>query len=209
MHQAVETLKCVASYYDYVFIFSEVNENCLLKMGVKNVQCLLPCYDPNVFNPIGYEKKFKISFLGQFDYLFDILGNTRKEYCLELEKEFFHDAFVGKGFYAEEANQVYNESLIALDLPIMSVIGPRSFSIGATTAMLMLPSTLKSNLWLRSFNPEMDYVLFDGMGDLKEKIKYMVKRPEECLKISQRMNKKMLRHTYKERFKEILSLVLN
>jgi hypothetical protein len=208
MHIPIETLKCVADYYDYVFIFSEINWFCLRQMGVKNVRCMLPCYNPDIFFPIQSEKKFPVTFLGQFDYLFDIQGATRKEYCMEMEKVHGKKAFIGKGFYAEEANVIYNDSLIALDLPIMSVIGPRSFSIGATTAMLMLPSAFRSTQWYNVFREGEDYVTFDNMEDLKKTSKEWVEKPEECLTISRNMNEKIKGHTYKKRFEEILNIII-
>ena len=64
MHQPVEALKCVADYYDYVFLFSEINVTCLRQLGVKNVFCMLPCSNPSIFFPITSEKKFFVSFLG-------------------------------------------------------------------------------------------------------------------------------------------------
>lgn len=208
MHQAVETLKCVADYYDYVFLFSEVNESCLHQLGVKNVFHRLPCYDPSIFSPMSNEKKFLVSFLGQFDYLFDINGHTRREYCQELERVCKNAAFIGKGFYAEQANEIYNDSYMALDLPIMSMIGPRSFSIGATSAMLVLPEGRGCSEWYESFTEGEDYITFDDMEDLKRLLKEWGEKHDECLKISKNMNKKMEGHTYKKRFEEILGVVV-
>jgi len=111
MHQGVETLKCVADYYDYVFLFSEVNFFTLRQLDVKNVFCVLPCYSPEIFHPLHLTKKFSVAFLGQFDYLFHMNGFTRRQYCQELEKQIGNKAFIGKGFYAEQANQIYNESI--------------------------------------------------------------------------------------------------
>lgn len=207
MHISIESLKCIADYYDYVFLFSEINVSCLHQLGVKNVFCKLPCYNPSIFSSMS-EKKFLVSFLGQYDYLFDIHGSTRREYCTEIERVFKTTAFIGKGFYAEQANEIYNDSLIALDLPIMSVIGPRSFSIGATSAMLVLPEGRGCSEWYKAFTEGEDYITFRGMDNLKEMLREWGEKPDECLRISKNMNKKMKGHTYKKRFEEILNVMM-
>jgi len=208
MHQGIETLKCVADYYDYVFLFSEINFFSMRQAGVKNVRCMLPCYDPNVFSSFEVEKKFSVAFLGQFDYLFNIRGSTRREYCEELEIHFNQKAFIGKGFYAESANEIYNDSIIALDLPIMSVVGPRSFCIGATSAVLMLPLNRGTFQWENNFKAGEDYITFNDIEDLKRVIHEYTEKPHKCLEISKSMNEKMKGHTYKKRFEEILSIIM-
>ena len=206
MHQGIETLKCIADYYDYVYLFSGINFFSLCQLGVKNVKCILPCYAPDIFDPLHTKKAFSMAFLGQYDYLFHINGFTRRQYCQEIERDFRRKAFIGKGFYAEKANEIYNDSLIALDLPIMHVIGPRSFSIGATSAMLMLPAHCGTYLW--PFQEGEDYITFDGMDDMKKVLHTWIEKPDECLKISKNMNEKMQEHTYKKRFEEILTHVI-
>ena len=209
MHQSIEGLKCASEYYDYVFIHSEINYMCLQLLGVKNVRCILPCYNPDIFFPVNAIKKFQVAFLGQFDRSFDIVGSTRYQYCLDLETDKSLKEFIGKGFYAEQANEVYNDSKIALDFPIMSVVSGRSFCIGATTATLMLPATEKMVLWRDSFVPREDYIEFRTAETLKHTLKKWLERPDECIRVRKNMNKKMKKHTYKERFKEILNITFD
>jgi len=89
----------------------------------------------------------------------------------------------------------------------MSMVGPRSFSIGATSSMLMLPSNKGTFQWREKFYAGEDYITFTGMEDMKIKIKKWIDKPDECLKISESMNRRMKNHTYTKRFKEILDIV--
>jgi len=206
MHQPVEGLKCTAEYYDYVFVHSEINYLCLQVLGVRNVRNILPCYNPDIFYPVKADKKFDVAFLGQFDQRFDIVGLTRHLICTGLETSSDFKHFIGRGFYASQANEIYNDSRIALDLPIMTVVGGRSFCIGATTATLMLPGTKKTGLWNDIFIPGEDYIQFSRAEELKDILRASLERPDECLRIRKNMNKKVQKHTYAERFKEILNV---
>lgn len=207
MHQSIEGLRSVCGYYDYVFVLSEINFVTLQFLGVRNVRCILPCYNPEIFYPLETNKKFDVAFLGQFDTTFNIAGSTRHRICSDLERDPNVRSFIGRGFYASQANQIYNESAIVLDLPIMEIVGPRSFSVGATSATLMLPATKKPVLWQDSFLPGEDYLEFGKAEHLKSALKQWLKRPDECLSIRKNMNVKMKKHTYAERFKEILDVV--
>lgn len=208
MHQSIEHLKCVSEYYDYVFVLSEINALCLRLLGVKNVRAILSCYNPAIFYPVESEKKYDVSFLGQFDDRFNIVGSTRRQICSGLETDEKIKQFVGKGFYGEQANLIYNQSKIALDLPIMSLVGNRSFCVGATAATLMLPET-KSVLWMDSFIPGEDYIEFSEAGTIGSTLSKWLDKPDERQRLRINMNKKLQEHTYAERFKEIISVVYN
>lgn len=209
MHQPVEGLRCMADYYDFIFVHTDINYIGLQILGARNVRQILPCYNPGIFFPIEKKKKYDATFLGQFDKKFNIGGSTRFEICTDLENDEGIKQFVGKGFYASSANEIYNESHIALDLPIMTIVGGRSFGIGATTATLMLPAKKKNSLFENTFIPGEDYIEFNKAKDLNWNIRGWLHRPDERQKIRKNMNKKMLKHTYAERFKEILNITFD
>ena len=210
MHHSVEALRCIADYYDYLCVFSEINFLALRSLGVKNVLEIFPAVDLRYYHPLSTEKKFDVTFLGQQDFRIRIGEATRVDYLQNLEsKRDTIDPFIGRGFYCEDANLIYNQSKLALDLPVSFAIGPRSFQIAATTSALMLPAGIRSRKWLDTFIPKEDYFEFTPtISGFQEATRTYINNEEARKIVSENMRRKILSgHTFNHRFNQIIDAI--
>jgi hypothetical protein len=210
MHQSVEMIRCIASYYDHVFIFSEVNLLALKSLGVSNVHEILPCVDPRYFKAEDIPKGFDVSFIGQLGSYIKIGEGTRLDYLIRLDgKKDKIKPFIGRGFHCEQASTIYNQSKIVLDLPVTFTVGARSMQIGATTAMLMMPSGLRSRQWFDHFMMGEDYAEFEPtFKAFHEAINFWLGDPAAMKRVSENLRKKVLAgHTFQHRFDQMIRML--
>jgi len=208
MHHSIEQIRCIASYYDYVCIYSELNWIALKSLGVKNVLHILPSADPRYFWAMeNVEKSFDITFIGQQGSYNRIGEGTRLDYLIQLDGRKDIKTFIGRGFYCEDANKLYNQSKIGLDLPVTFAVGARSFQIALTNAMLMIPAGIRSKLWYDHFTPGKDYAEFEPtFTGFHEAIRHWLEDSAGQKRFSDSMREKVLaEHTFQHRFEEILN----
>lgn len=121
--------------------------------------------DPTVFGPLGTKPKYNGAFLGNYDARTVITGNdTRYDYLQSLDKhaKLFLSA---KGFYAFEANKVWNNTKIGVDIPIVDFCSYRLFQIMATgTFCLTRRPRMNSGIGFL-LDSEM-YGTYENKGDL-------------------------------------------
>jgi hypothetical protein len=212
MHCVVESFRVLADYYHHIFLFSEFNAMILNYYGINNVSQILPCVDPRFFS---YHEETNhqnhVVFFGQSDNEVKIQGFTRAEY-FQLIEEYRNELhpFTGRGFYNADANMIYNDSRFGLDLPTTSVIGPRCFQVGSTSATVLLPkSNVRSRMWKDNFALGYEYLEFEnGFIGLLSLVKSWADKEDERLKIAKNMSTKMLqKHTFEKRFEEILTKI--
>ena len=207
LHAAVEHLRCAADYYDHVFLTSEVNVEALHRLGAHNVSQILSCVDTEVYTCNEIQQPFQVSFLGNSDTDFLIQGSTRRQYLTEIDAFFKARALIGHGFFAGAANDVYNRSVLSLDLPIATAIGPRAFQIGASQSVLLIPENPRySKLWFKNFSAGHHYLEFSGgisgLIDVASKAD-----PDELKKISASMRETLKQHTFEKRFNQMLEVI--
>jgi spore maturation protein CgeB len=217
MHCSVECLACLCDYWDYLFLMSEINVKALQAMGHYNVRLMLPACDHTIFHPAEMPYRNTVTFLGNLDIVYKLakvnhINGTRIEILQAIKRTYGDAAFIwgrdsDRGFYAEEANTLYNDSKICLDLPVMSVVGPRFFQAGASNGCMMLPwAYTRSSLFKESFKEGTDYICFTGgvEGCLKC-LEESLKEPDKLKEISESLRTKILaEHTFKNRLKQIL-----
>lgn len=212
MHHSIETLKCVSEYYNAIFLMSHLNVMSLTGMGIKNSFHMLPAADIRFY---GWSDKMphrnNTIFLGNFDRVFRIQGATRIEYMQDIKKE-IPDAFLwardfGNGFYADTATTLYNDSRTALDLPVMSVVGPRFFQSGVCSCAMILPyDANRSPAFKLSFTVGLDYCEFgSGIESCIKSICYYMENPGEALEMAKRLSCKICKfHRFENRLNQIL-----
>lgn len=207
MHHSVEQIRCIASYYDYVCIYSEVNYLALRSLGVKNVIHILPSVDARYFGVLDVEQTLDVTFIGQQGGFNRIGEGTRLDYLIQLEGKNDIKSFIGRGFYCEDASKLYNQSRIGLDLPVTFAVGARAFQIGVTNAMLMIPAGIRSKLWYDHFTPGKDYAEFEPTFEgFHEALKHWIGDTVGQKRLSDSMREKVLAgHTFQHRYNEILN----
>ena len=207
-HHSLEVLRVVASYYDYINIYSEWNYEALLRQGVKNVILTLGVVNTQIYKDLlNSSPRYDAIFLGNPDWRISIQGATRLEYLLALEHDKELVSFIGRGFYTDEANVLYNDSKFGLEFSTTTVVGVRLF-VGLSAAILM-PRMIYPKIWLDTFTPNQDFLEFEGgiLGMLA-KLKEWKNRDSDRAIMIQRMREKILAFcTYDARFREILTRV--
>jgi spore maturation protein CgeB len=108
-----------------------------------------------------------------------------------------------------ELPKLYNASKINLNLTVSQLktaINMRVFDIGGCGGFML--TDYREDL-KNLFEPENEVIYYENIPDLKKKIAYFLKNPEERKKISKAFQERVLReHTYLHRMKEVLSIAI-
>jgi len=202
------------AYYDAVFVFDTFYVERLHDIGIHNAAYLPFCFSPSVFYPFAnQESVYDISFIG---YAFKKRAKILLElldYNLHLigpgwVNEHIQNRVAGTRVTSEEANRLYNQSKINLNIHhFQSVRGSntRTFEVlGAGGFLLVEPlDDLKA-----MFDDGKDLVFYHGIDDLKNKIDYYLVHDDERMQIAQSGYEKVCQeHTFKNRLGTLMAYV--
>ena len=117
--------------------------------------------------------------------------------------------FMNEPVYGIKKCKVYNASKISINLqnPVSQINGVscRVFEILACGGFPLTENKKDLSLY---FDVGTEIVAFDGVDDLKDKIKYYLEHPDEREEIARRGRERVLReHTYKHRMEEMLRII--
>jgi hypothetical protein len=148
-------------------------------------------YDPTVYSPLACEKRYDWSFIGN-------LTDKRRAFFDAVQRE-FPNGFVGNAYFSE-ANRIYNESSLTLNLTFSNDINMRFFEAQATTALLLSNPVHNGEEALFS---SVEY--FDGTADCLEKMRAWLSNRESLAEKSKLQCAQISEHTYRARLQAMLA----
>lgn len=230
-HRAIPYWKMVAPHYDYFFGIQKGEFlDMLAEAGASYAGYLPQAADPEVHHPAsltaGEKEKYgapisfmgagyynrRVFFTGLLDLPFKVWG-TEWDLTTPLGKLVQNK---NRRLAPEEYVKIFLSGTINLNLhssttspgidPINDFVNPRTFEIAACGAFQLVDN--------RRELPEMfrigeEIVTFDSMEDLREKIDYYLKHPEEREAIAMAGMRRVLReHTFVHRMARMMSVVI-
>jgi hypothetical protein len=147
-------------------------------------------YDPTVYHPLACEKRYDWSFVGN-------LTDKRKTFFDVLQRE-LPSCFVGNAYFAE-ANRIFNESWLTLNVTFSNDVNMRFFEAQATTALLLSNPVHNGEQTLFS---SLEY--FDGTGECLEKMRSLLSNKDAIGEKSELQRAQVAGHTYRARLQAML-----
>jgi spore maturation protein CgeB len=153
---------------DYIFSAYEKLAN-LFRDKNKNSFYLQEGFDPNIHRPMKFEKSYDATFVGY-------LKDHRRDYHASLNFKNFNDS------YGVEYTKIVNKSRVNLGFTTNKEgTSDRVYKVLACGQFFLSESwELMENDW----EVEKDFVTFNSIQDLDDKIKYFLKNPKERLEIA-------------------------
>jgi spore maturation protein CgeB len=148
-------------------------------------------YDPAVYHPLDCERRYDWSFIGN-------LSEKRRAFFEPLQRE-LPNCFVGNAYFAE-ANRIYNESWLTLNLTFSNDVNMRFFEAQATNALLLSNAVNNGEEALFS---AVEY--FDGAEDCAAKMRALLSNKESLADKSERQRAQIAGHTYRARMQAMLA----
>lgn len=176
-------------------------------------ESLLHSIDPTIFKDYGLEKKYDTSFFGEFK-----AGayTDRKKYCEAIVKwKKYKYKFGGRdcpgaedvGFVpVNDVAKIYNQTKICFVNPSMrQFLLSRYFEVPACKAMLLCQNTLGLQ---DAFEKDKHYIMFENLGDFREKLDYYLEHDDERQKITDAGHKHVMSyHTHEIRAKQFVEMI--
>ena len=148
-------------------------------------------YDPRMYSSQPLTKTYDWSFIGN-------LSPKRIEFFNQL-RSVFPNAFVGNA-YTEEANRIYNQSRITLNLTYSNDVNMRFFESQATSAVLLSNRVNNGEEQLFSH-----VCWFDNFDDCVEQMRALLSNDELCQQVARSQSDEMAMHTYQARMTKLLA----
>lgn len=214
----------VSRFYDYFFMIDSEEVLNYVKVSARVIKTMhIGCY-PKVHKKISLSEKEKneygsdVSFVGTVKYKrAEVLGSLN-EFNLGVwgywadRVSWLEKCYRKQYVYGEEAVKIYNASKIVLDIHLAYGSGekifnvtPRIFEVPASGGFLLVDAnSLLSDL----YKIGEEIVCYNNENDLKEKIVYYLKHPEEREKIVLKGRQRAYSdHTYEKRFKDMFTII--
>lgn len=192
-------------YYDNVCFLDYVNYKAVRTCGVKNVWWVPGAVDPTVFNDLGQDRYYNSAFLGTYDNNVVINNNqTRLDYVRTIDAK-NKPSMVATGFYAFEANKIWNSTKIGVDVPIVEFASFRLFQIIAAGAFCLTRKPRIDTGIYRLLNED-EFGTYQDSNDLVNSvIPYWTLVDEKRTKMVAKARENVLNnHTFKERATQLL-----
>jgi len=218
----------VAPHYNHIFCQGSEAVELLGNKGIKGAHWLPVACDPNSHRPLELSNKEKkyyghdIVFVGSYYPVRADLFEKLTEFDFDLwgpgweqlpSKSALRDFLRGGQLKQEVWSRIYNASKIVLAthyqdpdnrFPVYQA-SPRIFEALACRCFVLVD---RQKDVLSLFNDGEHLVGFDGIADLREKIKYYLRHPNERNKIATQGYREVLeRHTFIHRINEMLSTI--
>lgn len=150
-------------------------------------------------------QKDRLEILGELDKQHNI---TTKLYTINPTPQFTHIQNMGTVSYTDEMPLVFRHSKINLNISLRSIkngIPLRAMDIMGTGGFLL---TNYQNDFSMHFTEGEDFVCYDSIPDMMDKIQYYLKNEKERTEIARNgLEKVRAEHTYRQRFEEMLSIL--
>jgi spore maturation protein CgeB len=220
----------MAQHYDFVFTIQK--GECLEKLkkaGAGEVHYLPTACDPNFHTPLTLTAEEKtrwgspISFVGagyhNRQQMFASFANepfriwgSEWPMCKPFDRLVQEEA---RRISPEEYIKIFNATEINLNLhssterdgvdPFGDFLNPRTFELASCEAFQLVD---ERQLLSEAFEVGKEIVTFRNLADLREKIDYYLRHPEERTAIARRARARVLRdHTYDQRLQQMLSII--
>ncbi len=220
----------MAQHYDFIFTIQK--GECLDKLkkaGAGEVHYLPTACDPNFHTPLTLTAEEKarwgspISFVGagyhNRQQMFASFANepfriwgSEWPMCKPFDRLVQDEA---RRISPEEYIKIFNATEVNLNLhssterdgvdPFGDFLNPRTFELASCEAFQLVDERL---LLPEAFEVGKEIVTFRNLSDLREKIDYYLKHPEERTAIARRARARVLRdHTYDQRLQQMLSVI--
>jgi hypothetical protein len=151
-------------------------------------------FDPSVYRPLACEKRYDWSFIGN-------MTGERKAFFDAVQRE-LPGCFVGNAYFAD-ANRIYNESWLTLNLTFSNDVNMRFFEAQATSALLLSNPVHNGEASLFS---SVDY--FDGtVDDCVTKMRSWLADKEAIAARSAQQSAQIAAHTYRARMEAMLARI--
>ena len=219
-------VKEISPYYDYFFIYDDEDVLNSIKINAPCVRNIPLACDPEVHKTVFLtpeeKKKYgsEICFVGSMEHNREELLRSLREFDLAIwgnwEKK---DAqlwkyYRQKNIYGQILAKVYNACSVALDIDIFYVSGQRAFDINPrvyeSTACGAFTMTNENPYLNEFYEIDKEIVCYSNEQDLKEKITFYLKHPEERKSIARNGQSRAHQdHTYEKRMRKIISIIKN
>jgi glycosyltransferase involved in cell wall biosynthesis len=219
-----QSVRMSLKLFDCYFIWSKTLLQKLRDKGLKDVEYLPFCYDPEIHYPCQVDKPQKADL--SHDLLF--IGNweKRREERLRVIKDFnlgiwggnyweerCHDRLLrgkweGREAYAEEMPELYATSKISLNIlrqQNLNSINMRTFEIPGCGAFALSEDSREAREF---FAADKETVYFTTPRDLRDKIEYYLKNEKEREAIAREGRRRCISsgYSYLDRIKFVLSI---
>lgn len=196
-------------YFDHVCFMDYMNWSILHNhLGIQNVHWVPPAVDPTVFKDLTQPRDNNCSFLGNYDDTIKILGKnqTRKTYIQAIDAH-NHPSSVARGFYAFEANKVWNNTKIGVDVPLTEFFSFRNLQIIAAGA-LCITRKVKLPSGVEHLLKKDEYITYNDLDHLIfEVLPYWIEHEKLRNKVIEKAKMNVLaNHTFKNRAEQILEI---
>ncbi|MBL7196671.1 MAG: glycosyltransferase [Candidatus Omnitrophica bacterium] len=219
-------IKNISSHYDYFFIYDNEAVLNFTQIDAPCVKSIPLACDSSIHKSISLSRQEKekygsqVCFVGSLDSMREDLLRSLTDFKLGIwgnwwEKDVQLLKFYRKKHvYFQEAAKIYNASDITLDIHIFFGtnnkafdINPRVFEATACGAFVLT----NENPYLADlYEIDKEIVCYKSKQELREKIKYYLKHPDQRKTIAQKGQQKAHReHTYEKRLQKIISTVKN
>lgn len=183
--------------YDYVFVSQKDYVHTYADGGCRNVSWLPYAAVPEIHRKYDLPLEYDLSFVGS-------LSKDRTSILHELKTEF--KVFVGRAYLHELARQ-YSRSKIVFHKSSRGALNPRVFEALAC-GRLLIADRIRNGL-TELFEENRHLVLYDGVDDLREKIRYYLENQPARERIAAEGQKEVYtRHSYLHRAMDLLGRVL-
>jgi len=193
-------------YYDNICVLDYMNFKSLRTLGINNAWWVPGAVDPTIFFDQKQDRHYNCIFLGTFDNnVFIENKRTRLDYIYAINE--FPQSMVARGYYADQANNIWNSGKIGIDVPIVEFCSFRLMQmISAGVLCLTRQTRIPSGI-----NYLLDENHFDTYKDLDELRDEVVPR---WLKNTDEMSETIKRsqehvashHTFEHRAKQLLQI---
>jgi len=218
---ARENISNSLKLFDHFFVFDSYHIPRLKRLGIRSVHWLPLAVDPNDYYPLALSDT-ELSYYGSDVSFAGSAYRSRGRVLIELmdfNLKLWGGNWLNEGLKkvttkrgeiisTEEACKIYNATKINLSLcHQQSVFGPnlRVFEILAPGGFLITENLADLH---KLFKVGEEIVCYDGVEDLKDKIKYYLAHPEERKAIAEAGHRRVIEnHTYLHRMKELLNIV--
>jgi len=194
-------------YYDAVAFLDYINWKAVKHIGVKNAYWVPGAVDPVVFRNLNQERIYNTAFLGSYDDNVKIIdGKTRLDFIRAIDAH-NKPSMVARGYYAFEANKIWNVTKIGVDVPIVEFCSFRLFQIIASGAFCVTRKTRLDSGISQLLQTDM-YDTYENINDLVFNVSpYWISKNQKRDDLSKKAQDFVLKnHTFKNRAEQMLKI---